>query len=479
MRTSSLFSFWNLGGFGSFLLCTFCVISLFQPPEETYDLAIKGVTIFDPILKTRTPDQTVLIRGDQIAAIIPAKNKVKAKQTVAGKGRLLCPGFIDTHIHFNQIYDKGRNYFPDSAEWVQKSAKYQLRLKDQYLQYGTTTIADMGMIEPWIDQSLRWQREAGSLIPDLYLTGGALISEHYWDRRPPEHHIVVKDSLAARAKVQSYYDKGIRHIKLYWKLEEPEMRAAVAQAEALGMEVFAHIDNGIMQIDDVMAMGVRHFEHFFTLIPSSLPMREEMQPLDTFYGLGPINNIDQFAANMVAFFGYIKAHPEHDASLKALIDRMVEQEGSISTALHVLAAGVEQSTFFSSFDWYPPREVPDLGYTPEQMQDLKEALGAMMYYMQYAHQQGLTLRIGTDCRNGGRALLAELKLLVEGGFDLADVLQIATWNGAKALGIEEEVGSITVGKKANLLLFHKDPFEDHAHLAGKKTVIKAGAVVAP
>ena len=80
MRTPVLFSFWNLGGFGSFLLCTFCVISLSKPPEETYDLAIKRVTIFDPVLKTRTPDQTVLIRGDQIAAIVPAKEKVKAKK---------------------------------------------------------------------------------------------------------------------------------------------------------------------------------------------------------------------------------------------------------------------------------------------------------------------------------------------------------------------------------------------------------------
>ena len=68
-------------------------------------------------------------------------------------------------------------------------------------------------------------------------------------------------------------------------------------------------------------------------------------------------------------------------------------------------------------------------------------------------------------------------LLVEANISVADVLQIATYNGAKAMGIEDKYGSIETGNVADLVLFDQNPFEDYRNLQSEKTIIKMGQLV--
>ena len=53
-----------------------------------------------------------------------------------------------------------------------------------------------------------------------------------------------------------------------------------------------------------------------------------------------------------------------------------------------------------------------------------------------------------------------MKLLADAGIPVSDVLQIATKNGAEALGIEDEVGSLKVGHRADIVLFDESPFDN-------------------
>ncbi len=58
------------------------------------------------------------------------------------------------------------------------------------------------------------------------------------------------------------------------------------------------------------------------------------------------------------------------------------------------------------------------------------------------------------------------------------VFTIATWNTAETMGIQDSVGAIEPGMKADLVLFERNPLEDPQNLLGPKTVIKDGVVVA-
>jgi imidazolonepropionase-like amidohydrolase len=67
-------------------------------------------------------------------------------------------------------------------------------------------------------------------------------------------------------------------------------------------------------------------------------------------------------------------------------------------------------------------------------------------------------------------------LLYESGFSVREFLQIATINGARALDLGDRYGSLEQGKKADLVLFDQNPFEDYTNILSEKTVIKDGVI---
>lgn len=62
---------------------------------------------------------------------------------------------------------------------------------------------------------------------------------------------------------------------------------------------------------------------------------------------------------------------------------------------------------------------------------------------------------------------------------MEEVLRIATLNGAEAMGVDADLGSIAVGKRANLVLFDASPLARAPNLLAGKTVIKNGVVWQP
>jgi imidazolonepropionase-like amidohydrolase len=92
------------------------------------------------------------------------------------------------------------------------------------------------------------------------------------------------------------------------------------------------------------------------------------------------------------------------------------------------------------------------------------------------HDKGVKIRLGTDMPEGGESAIAEQRLLFEHGFSIGDIIKICTINGAEALGIEKKFGSIEKGKKANLVIYEKNPFDDYRNFSAERTVIKDGVV---
>ncbi len=449
---------------------------MFSCSQNKYDLAITNVQIFDSKTTEVLENKTVLIKADTIAAIINGDQPFKAIKTIEGKQRLLTPGFIDTHVH------TVGNYGADAAspeDYKEDNGLEMLRnlQAEHYLNFGITTIIDMGQPEPWIDVTLDWQKNPTPNHPNIFICGGSMVSDE--DRRQPAHHIEVMNPENGREKVREYASRGLKYMKLYSKLKKPDYEAMADEAKKQGIIINSHVDNNRVTIAEGIDYGVKNFEHFFTLTPSILNYDDHWPKMNEMYQIKMTSSIDEFAAQMVYFFGYIKSNPEYEKRLMDLFDKMAMEGATLSSALNVVASSAGQSDFFTSFEYFPIRKTPMVNYKENQQKQLDSAFEAFMNYMKIAHDKGVKLRIGTDCRFGGRAFLSELILFTKAGFSVGEALQIATLNGYEAMQLNDKRGSVEVGKTADLILFDKNPFEDIQNVLSDKTIIKDGLQFKP
>ncbi len=441
--------------------------------HEEYDLIIKDVTIYNSVTKQIERNKTICIKGDTISKVYNSEISVKGKNLIDGTDRLIIPGFIDTHVHLSQIFGDGNEI---AVQEISDSKLYSQVLKEQYLKYGTTTILDLGQPERWLPVTTKWQNNPSPEIPNVFNAGGALRSDN--GSEVNMNHAAIFDKEHAAIKIKQYADSGLRHLKIYSFLKKEDMKNVLVEAQKHSIIPFAHIDRGDVQISKGIDMGIRNFEHFFTVINAILDTEEHWIKLNQKYKLRNLNSSDEWTANLLLYFKYIESNPELSIRLIDLFKKLSSTNSSLSMTIHPLASIAAETDIFSSFQTFPLRSKAYFPvYDSLKKEELKNGFKAMMRFVRAAHEQGVDLRIGTDCRYGGQALITELKLLVEAGISIYDVFQIATYNGAIAMGIDDKYGIIESGKVADLVLFDKNPLDDFNNINRAKTIIKMGQVV--
>lgn len=441
--------------------------------EHTYDLAIQNVAVFDSKKKEVIDAQTLLINSDTIALIIDSSRPFKAKTTIKKNGNLVVPGFIDTHMHLTQIFGDGNWIAP---EFIEDEVVFKRVLAEQYLKHGVTTIFDMGSPEKWLDVTLKWQKTSSPSYPNIYMTGGALKSDESYE--PNMNHAEVLNPSHAHVKVAQYDSLGIKHLKLYSSLNRPELKAVVEKAKEIGLTIYGHIDRNNITLNDAMDMGVYNFEHFFTVAESVFNLEDYEQEFSTRFGIEGVRSIDEYSARLLFLFVFIKEKPELESKMNELVEKLSQSQATISTTIHVLGAVARKTDFFTSFQTYPLRNQPYFpSFSKVEQKNIEDAFDVMMAFLLKMHQKGIKIRIGTDTRLGGRAFLSEMQLMQNAGFSMKDIFAIATINAAEAMAVDNLYGSIEIGKKADLIIFDKDPFEDFENIVKHKTIIKGGVPV--
>jgi hypothetical protein len=330
----------------------------------------------------------------------------------------------------------------------------------------------MGQTEKWIDTSIKWQKSPMPEYPNSFISGGALISDI--DRPLAFSHAEVANPEDARKKVRKYSNMGMKHIKLYSFLDEPEFSAVVEEAMSQNLTVSGHIDRGGVSIHDAMDLGVKNFEHIFSLTSNVIDFNNHWNLLNDKYKLESIQSIDEWVAVMIFFFEYIEKNPKYNLRMNELLDKMAKNEVTLSTTIHQMGAVAEETYFFTSFGGDNQQELYLPNYTDIHKLKLKKAFNVLMKTLKSAFDKGVKIRIGTDCRRGGEAVLSELLLLYEHGFSVEDILQIATYNGAESMEIDNHYGRIEKGKKADLIIFEESPIVDYKNFLSKKTIVKGG-----
>ena len=102
----------------------------------------------------------------------------------------------------------------------------------------------------------------------------------------------------------------------------------------------------------------------------------------------------------------------------------------------------------------------------------------VLQFTKMMYENGVTILAGSDIPNfdlvPGASLHHELEILVDAGIPPLEVIKIATRNGAQALDIEEDVGTIEPGKQADMIVLSDNPLDDISNTKKIEAVIVDG-----
>jgi imidazolonepropionase-like amidohydrolase len=387
-----------------------------EAPNHAAVSAIVGADVFTMDGRGLLRNQTILIRDGRIAALGPADSVAYDPQnveTIGGAGRFVMPGLVDAHVHLREATEEALI---------------------RYLRAGVTTVRDMNG-RPFL---LDWRRriEHGELAgPTLYLaspTLGNLSS-------PREGYPTPRTEQEGRAAVRRFQAAGYDWIKVYSFLPAAGFAGIVEEAARRRMPVGGHVP---VAVGAEVFSGIRSIEHLTEYAGLSLADGEEDRDLRTVFHAGTLDS----------------------RKLDSLIRETVR-------------AGVWNVPTLVWFDRnLPTRRVLEAWRHPEL-----RAQGAFnrRLILRRLRDAGARIAVGTDSDGLGEhlspfAILGELQAMTEAGFSRREVLRAATVGGAELLGGLAEFGTVTVGKRADLLVLFCDPREDLTCLADIDLVVARG-----
>lgn len=416
-------------------------------------IAITHATIVDGTGAPAMRDMTIVLRDGRIAALGPARRtRVPDGATIIdGTGKTLLPGFVFAHEHM--FYPSGGGHF----------ASMLASFPPLYLAGGVTTARTGGSIAPYADLSLRDAIAGGRAIgPDLDVTGpyiegtGLGIMELH----------AVADADAVERLVNYWADTGVTSFKAYMMLDRAGLRRAIQTAHRRGTKITGHLC--AVTYREAAEMGIDNLEHGFAAMTDFVPGKQpDVCPLQATGDL--LGNVDPASPQVRDLIALLVARHVALTSTLVVFEDMTpgrQRLGEAERALLNESALRSYDAIHRLIDGGQRRRTPDSFLKAMRLEHMFVAAGGL-------------LLAGTDPTGAGGAIpgfasIRQIQLLVEAGFSFEQAVRIGTLNGAIFLGRDRDVGSLAVGKRADLILVDGDPVRDPAALGRIVTVFKAG-----
>ncbi len=153
--------------------------------------------------------------------------------------------------------------------------------------------------------------------------------------------------------------------------------------------------------------------------------------------------------------------------------------GTVDGSLYPLECADERSRALVAS---PPSadRVPQSRLSPESARATQRRIEIGQQNAKRLHDAGVAITVGTDAGNPGTlhgpSSYREMQLLQKAGLAPMDVLVAATKIGARAMGREQELGTVEEGKFADLILLNADPTQDIANARRVRWVMKGGVI---
>lgn len=429
--------------------------------------AFSNITIIDG--KGNPPQKNmVLILKDNLIFDI-AKNKDYKFPTktriINSQGKYAIPGLIDIHAHVTVLPIDSNKRLINKYE---KEAS--LSSLKTMLSFGITTIRNPAAPTSDGIEIRELVKNNDSIIsPDIYTAGYALNrTKAYFGpfvATPTEEDV--------RNEVKKQIEAGVDFIKVYASLKPNLIKAAIDEAHTYNVKVIGHLQNTTWS--EAAILGIDYICHAAPWNGNYLPEHLQKNYRPTFIGrLFWLENVD-YASN--EFAEMFKALRENNVSIDPTLitfhtkfwgdDAIYTENPDLKLAHPTILNVWETATFTDSWT--------ENDYIRAKIQWQK-----LLQLTKLLYDNGIMLTAGSDFPNPwvlpGKSLHQEMKLLNDAGISTIEVIKIATYNGAKSLGIENLKGSLEKGKIADIVILNASPVNNIQNTLKIGLIIKSGKI---
>jgi len=407
---------------------------------------IRNARVFDSENATLGEPADVYAFRGRITRVVPASTAdLEADNVVDAGGRVLLPGLFDMHTHVSR-WDGGL-----------------------HLAAGVTTVRDLGNDNASV-QSMISEESAGSLLmPRIVATG-------YIEGKSPFSStggFVVEDLAGAKSAIDWYAQRGYPQIKIYNSFPKDSLAETVAYAHAQGLRVGGHVP-AFLRAQDVVDMGFDEIQHVNQLLLNFfVTPKTDTRTLERFYLVAEkAGSLDLDSKPVQDFVGSLKSRQVVVDPTLVAFDFLRQRPGQLAPAYAAVADHVPPDVRrgFSVAEMNIPDDRTAARY--------EQAYARCIEFVGQLYRAGVPIVAGTD-EIPGFAYQRELELYVQAGLTPAQVLQVATWNGAKYSRVLGDRGSIAPGKAADLVLVDGDPTRDIGAIRRIALVVKGDKAFYP
>ena len=431
-------------------------------------LIIRGVTLINGNGAPPQGPIDIVVENDRIVKIqvvgypgVPINEDRRPKLAPNGKemdanGMYLLPGFIDMHGHIG-----GES---QGADW-----DYVFKL---WLAHGVTTVREPSGRGVAFAVDLKKRSAENKIIaPRIFAYTGF--------GQGSKEKITTTEQ--AREWVRMNAKNGADGIK-FFGAEPKIMTAALDENKKLGLRSACHhaqLSVARWNVLNSARAGLTSMEHWYGL-PEALFDDKTVQnyPLDYNYQ----NEQDRFEEAGKLWQQAAAPYSEH---WNAVMNELLALDFTLDPTFNIYEASRdlqrarraewhEDYTLPSLWEFYQPSKISHGSYWhywgTEQEVAWKENFQLWMTFVNEYKNRGGRVTTGSDSgfifQLYGFAYVRELELLREAGFHPLEIIRSATLNGAEALGVENEIGSVTVGKKADFVIVEENPLKNLKVLYG-------------